>query len=188
MRRAPHRTMHVTPWLVWALGTAALLALAGIALAQSGGPYGLTWHSVDGGGHTFSTGGDYSLGGAVGQADAQPTPAAGGSYALQGGFWRPACSPQEVAVGARCVGTTLVLGWAANDANMAYDIHRSTAPYFTPDLTTKAGVTTGQLWPDSEHCGSPAVNYFYQVRATCIGAHVDSDRQGEFDFALTPGQ
>lgn len=189
MERTPHRTRHFAPRLAAALTAAALLALAGIALAQTGGPYGLAWHTVDGGGQTFSTGGDYGLGGTAGQPDAQQ-PAAGGTYALQGGFWGPACAPAAAAVQAACggtAGTTLILGWAANDANMGYDIHRSTAPYFTPGPATKAAVTTGHLWLDPAHCGDPATDFYYVVRATCIGAHADAGRVGEFDFALTPG-
>jgi len=58
---------------------------ASLALAQSGGSYDLTWNTVDGGGATFSTGGSYSLGGTIGQADAGAL--SGGSYALAGGFW-----------------------------------------------------------------------------------------------------
>lgn len=56
-----------------------------IALAQSGGEYDLTWSTVDGGGATFSTGGDYTLGGTTGQPDAGLL--TGGDYALVGGFW-----------------------------------------------------------------------------------------------------
>ena len=70
----------------------ALLLLVQVALgsatpavAQSGGPYDLTWSTVDGGGVMFSAGGAYSLGGTVGQPDAGPL--AGGSYTLLGGFW-----------------------------------------------------------------------------------------------------
>lgn len=55
------------------------------ASAQSGGTYDLTWNTIDGGGATFSTGGAYSLGGTIGQADAGTMN--GGSYALNGGFW-----------------------------------------------------------------------------------------------------
>jgi len=64
----------------------ALLALVLPVLAQSGGPYDLSWNTVDGGGYTFSTGQAYTLGGTAGQADAGLL--AGGSYALGGGFWR----------------------------------------------------------------------------------------------------
>ena len=63
----------------------ALLALSGFALAQTGGPYDLTWNTFEGGGATFSAGGNYALGGTAGQADAGAQ--AGGAYALQGGFW-----------------------------------------------------------------------------------------------------
>jgi len=75
------------------LALAALLLLASVALrqaqdvalAQSGGGYDLTWNTVDAGGYTFSTGGDYSLGGTIGQPDAGVL--TGGDYTLGGGFW-----------------------------------------------------------------------------------------------------
>ena len=63
----------------------ALGAAASLALAQSGGSYNLTWNTVDGGGAMFSTGGSYSLGGTIGQADAGEL--SGGAYTLAGGFW-----------------------------------------------------------------------------------------------------
>jgi len=69
---------------MWGLGL-ALAANPSIASAQTGGGYDLTWNSIDGGGATFSTGGGYSLGGTIGQADAGA--ASGGSYSLSGGFW-----------------------------------------------------------------------------------------------------
>lgn len=62
-----------------------LLPLTSIALAQSGGGYDLAWSTVDGGGYTFSSGGDYSLGGTIGQPDAGVL--SGGDYTLIGGFW-----------------------------------------------------------------------------------------------------
>jgi len=72
--------------LAWlALAAAALAAASGLALAQTGGPYDLTWNTVEGSGATFSTGGSYALGGTAGQADAGAH--TGGAYALQGGFW-----------------------------------------------------------------------------------------------------
>ena len=61
-----------------------LLALASAARAQSGGPYTLSWSTVDGGGG-MSTGGAYTLAGTVGQPDAGLL--AGGNYTLSGGFW-----------------------------------------------------------------------------------------------------
>lgn len=66
-----------------------LLALAVLApalvLAQSGDGYDLTWNTLDGGGYTWSEGGEYSLGGTIGQPDAGAL--SGGPYTLSGGFW-----------------------------------------------------------------------------------------------------
>ncbi|MGC8960357.1 MAG: hypothetical protein ACP5OO_11345 [Chloroflexia bacterium] len=61
------------------------LLLPALALAQSGDGYDLSWNTVDGGGYTWSTGGGYTLGGTVGQADAGAL--SGGAYTLAGGFW-----------------------------------------------------------------------------------------------------
>ncbi|MBU0490428.1 MAG: hypothetical protein KKB13_01135 [Chloroflexi bacterium] len=52
--------------------------------AQTGGPYNLTWWTVDGGGDRL-TGGSYVLVGTAGQPDAAAT--SGGTYVLAGGFW-----------------------------------------------------------------------------------------------------
>lgn len=69
----------------------ALLLLASVALAQEGGPYDLSWSTVDGGGYTFSSGGAYELGGTIGQPDAGCME--GGTYLLCGGFW-PGSAPE----------------------------------------------------------------------------------------------
>jgi hypothetical protein len=58
--------------------------VASIAFASSGGPYELSWWTIDGGGGT-SSGGDYSLSGTIGQPDAGSM--GGGDYSLGGGFW-----------------------------------------------------------------------------------------------------
>ena len=51
--------------------------------AQAG--YDLSWWTVNGGGGMFSTGGNYSLGGTIGQPDAGLL--VGQGYSLAGGFW-----------------------------------------------------------------------------------------------------
>jgi len=56
------------------------------AAAQAGGPYSLTWSTLDGGGG-IATGGPYSLSGTTGQPDAGPV--TGSGYSLRGGFWSP---------------------------------------------------------------------------------------------------
>ena len=53
---------------------------------QSNDPYDLTWYTIDGGGETLSVGGEYTLGGTIGQPDAGAR-LAGGDYTLAGGFW-----------------------------------------------------------------------------------------------------
>ena len=76
------------------LGLAASLLLASVALAQSGNGYDLTWNTVDGGGYTFSTGGDYTLSGTIGQPDAGAMTA--GAYTLTGGFWGGAAAHHSI--------------------------------------------------------------------------------------------
>ena len=67
-----------------AIGLAVLLAAT---QAAAGTPdYDLSWHTVDGGGGMWSTGGTYELGGTIGQPDAGEL--GGGTYALNGGFWQ----------------------------------------------------------------------------------------------------
>ncbi len=62
-----------------------MLLLCGLAHAQTGGGYDLTWSTIDGGGGTSSNGA-YTLNGTIGQADAVGQ-VANLSYTLSGGFW-----------------------------------------------------------------------------------------------------
>ncbi|MCL6533929.1 MAG: hypothetical protein K6U12_11705 [Armatimonadetes bacterium] len=71
--------------------SATLTMLMGVACAQSGGGYDLSWWTIDNGGVTFATGGSLTMGGTIGQPDASNT-LTGGTYSLTGGFWfAPAC-------------------------------------------------------------------------------------------------
>ncbi|MFC1805744.1 hypothetical protein ACFL09_02035 [Planctomycetota bacterium] len=69
-----------------ALQQLALLAVLVASHAAAAGSYDLDWWTVDGGGATFSTGGDFELGGTAGQPDAGRHD--GGGYAVGGGFWQ----------------------------------------------------------------------------------------------------
>lgn len=85
------RTIRATKQTTIVLIISLSLALATLwgtvtAAAQPGNGYTLTWWTVDGGGASSSTGGDYSLAGTIGQPDAGPA-LTGGSYVLAGGFW-----------------------------------------------------------------------------------------------------
>ena len=75
---------------------ATMLLTAGFVFAEpSGGEFEISASTIDGGGGT-STGGDFSLTGTIGQHDADPQPATGGTYALAGGFWANAESADHV--------------------------------------------------------------------------------------------
>lgn len=166
--------------LLWAL--LPLLLVPALALAQSGGPYDLSWSTVDGGGYTFSTGGAYTLGGTAGQPDAGAL--SGGSYALSGGFWL--CVTADVtAAGIAAGGGNVTLTCSAGEP--AANIYRGQdAPYFTPGAVYAGGVSSG--WSDTGAAGDPAHNYTYIIRAQGdCGESADSRRLGEFDFALVPG-
>lgn len=64
---------------------AIVLLTATMARTQS---FELSWNTIDGGGSTLSTGSNLSLGGTIGQPDAQSAPVmSGGSFQLTGGFW-----------------------------------------------------------------------------------------------------
>ena len=68
--------------------TVTLLLLAALLLTATtlaDGGYDLSWWTADGGGATFSAGGDFAMGGTVGQPEAGSL--SGGGYNLTGGFW-----------------------------------------------------------------------------------------------------
>jgi hypothetical protein len=62
----------------------AILCVATLASAQTGGEFELTWSTIDAGGGT-SSGGEFVLDGTIGQPDAGEL--SGGEFALSGGFW-----------------------------------------------------------------------------------------------------
>lgn len=64
----------------------SLLLCACLLPASAMAQHEITWHSIDGGGAVFSSGGDWRLGGTIGQPDAG-APMSGGGYSLSGGFW-----------------------------------------------------------------------------------------------------
>ena len=70
-------------FLYFSIACLLLVAVTGIALAQTNG-YDLTWWTVDGGGGS-ATGGSYTLSGTIGQPDAGNL--SNGDYTLTGGFW-----------------------------------------------------------------------------------------------------
>lgn len=82
-------------YIVVMVTVSVLMAAAlGLAWAQTGGGYDLTWHTIDGGGAASTAGGAYTLAGAIGQADAALQ--SGGQYSLRGGFWSSAVYLRQV--------------------------------------------------------------------------------------------
>ncbi len=74
---------------IYAFLSASVVMSVGLisnASGQVGGPFDLSWHSLDGGGITFATGGSFELGGTLGQYDAHE-PMVGGAFEVTGGFW-----------------------------------------------------------------------------------------------------
>ena len=80
------------------LAVALTLIVAGVAVAQSGNGYDLSWWTVDGGGGEVQ-GSGYTLTGTAGQPEAGPV-LTGGDYTLYSGFWpgAPAAPPACTAV------------------------------------------------------------------------------------------
>ena len=75
-----------------------LLVLLLLTAAALAGPTNFTasWWTVDGGGGR-SSGGQYSLGGTVGQFDAHAA-STGGTYAVRSGFWQAVAIGEEDAL------------------------------------------------------------------------------------------
>ncbi|HRP61731.1 MAG TPA: hypothetical protein PK400_00375 [Phycisphaerales bacterium] len=111
-----------------------LVLMNAIAYAHIAGvsdDYGLSWHTIDGGGGT-STGGGFTLSGTIGQPDAGTM--SGGGFELTGGFWagasaepkQPTCVGDLNNSGAVDVQDLLILlgAWGPNPAHPA-DLNNS---------------------------------------------------------------
>ena len=79
--------------VILALALVALQHGQGVAQAQSGGTFDLSWSTVDGGGGE-SSGGNYTLMGTIGQHDAGVQ--VGEGYTLAGGFWGEAAFQYQI--------------------------------------------------------------------------------------------
>ena len=65
-----------------------LLSMVSATMAAATVPtYDLAWNTIAGGGVSFTTGGNYTLGATIAQSAAGPL--SGGTYNLNSGFWQP---------------------------------------------------------------------------------------------------
>lgn len=147
---------------------ASILVLTAAAQAQSGGPYELSWHSIDGGGGT-STGGPFSLSGTIGQPDAGG-PLTGGAYSLIGGFWSVVSAFQTPGAPLLTVKRDLQTGvvtvsWPAPAEGWILDQTPALAPVPASIAWTAVGspyqTNAGQI---SVSVPSPTGNQFYRLR------------------------
>jgi hypothetical protein len=132
------------------LGLAVLALIAGNAIAQSGGPFTITSRTIDGGGITCSTGGNFSLAGTAGQPDAGVQH--GGVFALEGGFWHGitlAHLPDGPVLKMKLVGPRAVISWPVSVTG--YTLQETTnlisgawtpAQGFAADTATEHTLTT----------------------------------------------
>ncbi len=106
-----------------------------------------------------------------------------------------------LAVGSAAGGNALVLTWTHSSVYTSYEIWRYTSPYFDlvapPAAVVASGLPpagctlsgSGISCPLSDGIGDPDTNYFYVVRGIlATGSGVNSNRTGEFDFRLAPGE
>ncbi|MCB0000260.1 MAG: hypothetical protein KDE56_31060, partial [Anaerolineales bacterium] len=142
-----------------------------------------------GGGTKSST--SYLVNGTSGQTH-ETGSASSSSYQVNSGYWAdPDANCTAVSAATPAIEATasnqVKLSWSTVPNATSYNIYRSTnAPYFAP--TTSYATANNSPWYDDNAIGTAGSNYFYIIRAVgSCGESGDSQRKGEFDFALQPG-
>lgn len=82
----------------------------------------------------------------------------------------------------------LRLSWnAIAEPGVQYRLYRDTDPYFTPAAAYHSTTTTS--YDDLGALGNTSTNYYYLLRAECASGFqsANTNRVGEFDFAIQPG-
>jgi CSLREA domain-containing protein len=82
-------------------------------------------------------------------------------------------------------GNSYFLNWMINSPGCLHEIHRSTDPYTGfASWVTNLNVTTYNI---TGNTGFPGTNYYYKIFVNCITTSTNSNKVGEFDFAIVPG-
>lgn len=126
-----------------ALGALSLAGLGTVARAQSGGPFDLSWSTIDGGGGT-SVGGQFAVTGTIGQPDAGVATLTGGQFSLTGGFWSflsVVQMPGAPLLKIKLVGANAVLSWPLSASGFILEE--------TPSLSTPVWTSTPQSIVDT---------------------------------------
>jgi hypothetical protein len=134
-----------------------LLSLPTCLLAQQ---YAIDWFTLDGGGGT-SSGGNYTLSGTIGQADAGVI--TGGSYSLIGGFWGVAVAIQEVGAPLLTVtrsGNSVTISWPSPSTGFNL---QDTGSLGSPSWATSTLQVTDNGTTKSVTIPAPLGNRFYRL-------------------------
>ena len=131
MHTNDHRTRGSNRARMLAPFATPLLLFAASASAQ---PWSVNWYTVDDGGATFSTGGTYSVGGTIGQPDANSCTNA--QYFVAGGFWSVVLSNCY----ANCDTSTIAPILNVNDFVCCTNRFASGSPYANCDNSTLAPI------------------------------------------------
>ena len=99
-----------------------------------------------------------------------------------------ACGATAAAVSVTRNANDLVSSWAHETPNTAYNVHRDSAPYFTPSAATKRttlSAPTG-VYTDTDALAASG-NYFYILQAQYNALTADSNETAEFTYDLKRG-
>jgi hypothetical protein len=145
---------------------AALIALALFTMTEPVSADDVSWFTIDGGGGV-SGGGQYTVSGTIGQADAGTMN--GGGYSIVGGFWGVVQAVQAEGVPLLHVtrsGSSVVVDWLFPSTGFVLQqttaLASPTSPVVWTDVLAPAAVQIGSDWTVT--IPSPAGNRFFRLR------------------------
>jgi hypothetical protein len=143
--------------------TGLLISIAcALSLSALGQSYSIDWFKISGGGGA-STGGVYTVGGTVGQADAGPS-MSGGNYSLTGGFWSLVGAVQTTGAPTLTIarsGNTVTVSWPLNSSGFTLQQNSNLAN--PAGWSTYSGTTSTNNGVNSITLTPPVGNVFYRL-------------------------
>ena len=112
-------------------------------------------------------------------------------YVVSDNIWLDDQTPPPTPPRVSCSVTEadLWLSWEHDSVYLYYDVWKSDFPYFMPSgepFDTVAAAPWQSV--DANAVGDPAGNHYYLVQGVTGNSATNSNRTGEFDFSLTPGE